>query len=130
MNVLMIEIRAELVFDYYSTLFRDPELFTDQRENSEWAAVIVDRIRQDEAVHVGYLQLVLSEFRASTIRTVDGREVPGSEIIDPLWTRMVHWHAIENPKLQREQSRKDVEARILGHPEGERILAEFRALGA
>ncbi len=130
MNVLMIEIRAELVFDYYSTLFRDPELFTDRRENAEWAAVIVDRIRQDEAAHVGYLQLVLSELRASTIRTVDGREVPGSQIIDPIWTRMVHWHAVENPKLQREQSRKDVEARILAHADGERILAEFRALGA
>jgi hypothetical protein len=43
---------------------------------------------------------------------------------------MVHWHAVENPKLQREQSRKDVEARILAHADGERILAEFRALGA
>lgn len=130
MNVLMIEIRAELVFDYYSTLLRDPEVFRDRREQAEWGAVIVDRIRQDEAVHVGYLQLVLSELRAATIKTLDGRELPGSQIIEPLWSRMVHWHAIENPKLQREQSRKDVEARILGHPEGERILEEFRALGS
>lgn len=128
MNVLMIEIRAELVFDYYSTLLRDPELFSDRREAAEWGAEIVDRIRQDEAVHVGYLQLVLSELRSATIRTVDGREVPGSRVIDPLWARMVHWHAVENPKLQREQSRKDVEARILAHSDGERILEEFRAL--
>jgi hypothetical protein len=128
MNVLMIEIRAELVFDYYCQLLRDPELFADCRDAADWGAVIVDRIRQDEAVHVGYLQLVLSELRASTIKTLDGREIPGTELIDPLWARMVQWHAVENPKLQREQTRKDVEARILSHPEGERILEEFRAL--
>ncbi len=130
MNVLMIEIRAEMVFDYYSTLFRDADLFSDRRADSDWAAEIVDRIRQDEAVHVGYLQLVLSELRASTIKTSDGRQIPGSEMIDPLWDRMVQWHAVENPKLQREQARKDVEARILAHPDGPRILEEFRALEA
>ncbi len=128
MNVLMIEIRAEKVFDYYCHVLGDPELFTDEREAADWGVEIVNRIRQDEAIHVGYLQLVLSELRACTFKTSDGKQVPGSQIIDPCWERMVHWHAVENPKLQREQSRKDVESRILAHPRGQEILEEFRAL--
>ncbi|MBW2281238.1 MAG: hypothetical protein JRG76_04140 [Deltaproteobacteria bacterium] len=128
MNVLMIEIRAEMIFDYYCKLLGDPDLFSAKREAAEWGVEIVNRIRQDEAIHVGYLQLVLSELRGCTFKTTDGKQVAGSELIDPVWERMVHWHAVDNPKLQREQSRKDVEARILTHPRGDEILAEFRAL--
>ena len=68
MNVLMIEVRAESFFALCCRLFRDPELFTDRREEAELAALIVERIRADEASHVGYLQVVVSELRSFTWR--------------------------------------------------------------
>ena len=56
---------------------------------------MVSRIRQDEAIHVAYLNLLISELRSFTFKTVDGLEKKGSEIIDPLWNKMVQWHGEE-----------------------------------
>jgi len=93
MNVLMIEIRAESFFAFNKQLFLDPELFPEQRAQAEHASILVDRIRQDEAAHVGYLQLLVSEFRSFTIKTKDGGKISGTEIIDPMWDTMVEYHA-------------------------------------
>ena len=129
-NVLMIEIRAENVFSTTRRILRDPDLFTDRRDDAVWAAEIVERIRQDEAIHVDYLRLVLSEMRSFTFKTVDGGTIAGSELIDPFWAEMVHWHGVENPRLQVEQTRKDVEKRVLAHPAGDELWKQMRALDA
>ena len=39
---------------------------------------MVERIATDEAVHVGYLQVLISEMRAFTWKTVDGGKVAGA----------------------------------------------------
>ena len=128
MNVLMIEVRAESVFSRTEKILLDPDLLTDNREGAELAAVMVQRIRQDEEIHVEYLRTVLSELRSVTFRGQDGEPVPGAKIIDPMWKVLVHWHAIENPRLAREQGRPEIRARILRHPDGEAILEDFLAL--
>jgi hypothetical protein len=128
MNLLMIEIRAELIFAQNQRLFRDPELFTDRRAEAERAAELVERIRQDEEIHVAYLQTVLGELRHCTFVQEPGEPLPGTEVIDPLWDVIVHWQKVERPKLVHEQSRATLQRRILEHPEGERILARFEAL--
>jgi hypothetical protein len=58
---------------------------------------------------------------------VDGGRVPGAQIIDPMWATLVHWHAVENPRLTREVQRGVLHQRILAHPDGARILEEFEA---
>jgi hypothetical protein len=132
MNVLMIEVRAESFFALCCRLFRDPELFTDRREEAELAALIVERIRADEASHVGYLQVVVSELRSFTWR-VGGKTVAGTEIIDPVWAKMVEWHGRTERELAAARTRRDIEGQVIaakGTGEGRRILADLDALDA
>ncbi len=127
MNVLMIEVRAETVFAFTDRLLRDPSLFPGRRAEAAEAVVLVNRIRQDEVIHVEYLRTVLSELRAVGFRTAEG-SFPGAELIDPMWRTFVHWHAVENPRRARAEQKNLVRGRILAHPEGESILRQFEAL--
>lgn len=129
MNVLMIEIRAENGFAFTQRMLADPELFGDRRDAAALGHELVERIRTDEAVHVAYLQLVLSELRSFTFVTSDGRHVPGADVIDPMWATLVHWHAVENPRLARVQMRDVLHARMRAHADGERLVREFETLG-
>src|SRR4029077_1749565 len=88
MNILMIEVRAEKFFGFCANVMRDPENFHDRREAALHAAKFVDRIRQDEAPHVGNLTAVVSELRSVTFLTVDGTTIAGDVLIDPVWRGM------------------------------------------
>ena len=131
MNVLMIEIRAESFFSLCCRLFRDPELFRDRRVEAELAAVIVERIRADEQIHVGYLQVLVSELRSFTWKAVDGRRTPGADIFDPVWSRMVEWHGRTERDLAAARIRAGLEGPILatyGQADGRAFLTRFDAL--
>lgn len=128
MNVLLIEVRAEKIFSFSQALLAQPELFPRPAPDVAEAHTMVDRIRIDEKVHVDYLQLVLSEMRAMRWRTTAGDEIAGTEVIDPAWQTIVHWHGIENPRLARQQQTELLHGRILAHPDGPRLLERFEAL--
>lgn len=128
MNVLMIEVRAEAFFSFCVEIMRAPAVFTDRRAAAEHAAVIVERIRADEAVHVGYLQAVVSELRSFTFRTLDGGRVAGATFIDPVWEGMVHWHSVTQAEFGRTQSRDAIAARMAGLPDGKVLLSRFDSL--
>ena len=130
MNVLMIEIRAESFFSLCCRIFREPDLFTDRRPDAETAAVMVERIRTDEAVHVGYLQVLISEMRSFQWKTKAG-VVPGAEIIDPVWAKMVDWHGRAERDIAAARSREAIEAMIIkarGDVAGRKLMAQFDAL--
>ncbi|MBV8594420.1 MAG: hypothetical protein JOZ27_08995 [Caulobacteraceae bacterium] len=132
MNVLMIEIRAESFFALCCALFRDPELFRGRRADAELAAVLVERIRADEAIHVGYLQVLVSELRSFTWRTPAG-EVAGRAIFDPVWARMVEWHGVTERELSARRGRAAIEADVTarrGPSEARRIMTAFDDLDA
>jgi len=130
MNVLMIEIRAEAFFSFCTRLMRSPELFRDRRAAAEQAAVLVERIRQDEAIHVAYLQTAVSELRSLTFRTEAGATVPGKAFIDPIWNGMVHWHSVTTIDHARTQTREAIATQLLAVPDGAKRLAAFDALAA
>ncbi len=132
MNVLMIEIRAETSFALHCALFRDPDLFVARRGEADLAAQMVERIRADEASHVGYLQVVISELRSFTWRTPKGA-VPGAEIIDPVWARMVEWHVLTERELAAQRSRPEIEAVVRAEKaagEADALLAQLDALAS
>lgn len=132
MNVLLIEVRAESFFAFCCAVLRDPANFKDRREAAEQAARIVERIRQDEQIHVAYLRVALSELRSFTLRTVDGGTAPGAQVLDPLWDQMVDWHGRRERELARERTRADVERQVtaaLGGAKGREFLRAFDALG-
>jgi hypothetical protein len=132
MNVLMIEVRAESFFDLCSRLFRDRDLFMARRMEADLAAELVERIRADEAIHVAYLQVLISELRSFTWRTVDGGTKSGAEILDPVWRRMVEWHGRTQRDLAQDRSRAELEARLIadrGEVAARSFLARIDALG-
>jgi hypothetical protein len=128
MNVLMIEIRAEAFFAFCTRLMRAPELFADRRAEAEQAAVLVERIRQDEAIHVAYLQTAVSELRSFTFRAERGGGVPGKAFIDPVWNGMVHWHSVTTLEHARAQTREAIAAQLLAAADGAQRLSAFDAL--
>jgi hypothetical protein len=128
MNVLMIEVRAEDFFAFCTAVMRDPDNFPDRRETAERAADLVDRIRQDEAPHVGYLAVIVSELRSFTFKTLDRGRVSGAVMIDPVWRGMVHWHAVINAAYNREQDRAEITELLSRHANGRELLQRFDTL--
>ena len=127
MNVLMIEVRAERTFRFYEDVISTPGLFPIPDADRDLALELVDRIRTDEAVHVAYLQTLVSEFRSLSIDGVDGVRYAGADIVDLVWERMVRWHAEESHVANRPAQEATLAALIDSHPEAARIAAAFRA---
>jgi hypothetical protein len=128
MNVLMIEVKAESFFSFCQSVMRDPDNFKDRRAAAGHAADLVERIRTDEAIHVAYLATTISELRSLTIRTVDGKTVPGASIVDPVWNQMIEWHAVTQANFGREQSREAILGRLKSKPNGAALAASFDSL--
>jgi len=126
-NLLIIEFRAELGFAEAQAILRSPDVFVDRREEAELAAEIIERIRTDELIHVRSLCVYLGELRSVTFRTDAGGTVSGSELIDRFWDGMVRWATVEQPAINAERVRVDVEAYIATHPDADRVRAEFDA---
>jgi hypothetical protein len=127
MGVLMIEIRAERGFAFNVALLRDPENFTDRRAQAEQAATLVDQIRQDEAPHVAYLQLFISELRMLHFKTPNGL-VEGKTFIDPLWAKIAAWNSEDVPRAQQASTRAQVEACLKALPNGAAVLRRYDEL--
>jgi len=127
MNVLLIEIRAERGFEFNVNLMRDPEAFPDRREKALQAAAIVDQIRQDEASHVAYLQLFISELRTLHFKSPNG-PIEGKTFIDPVWAKIVAYGADEVPRLQRQTTRQLIEASLKGCANAAKLMRDFDAL--
>jgi hypothetical protein len=128
MNVLMIEVRAERFFNFCTSVMRDPGNFRDRREIAMHAADLVDRIRQDEAPHVGYLAVAISELRSFTFRTADGGVTGGAAFMDPVWRGMVQWHAVANVDFEQARLRREFEAMFRARPDGGTLLRRFEGL--
>ncbi|MGH6873165.1 MAG: hypothetical protein ACREHE_16845 [Rhizomicrobium sp.] len=128
MNVLMIEVRAEKFFNFCTAVMRDPRNFRDRRAVAGHAADLVDRIRQDEAPHVGYLTDVISELRGFTFKSSSG-PVKGAAFIDPVWRGMVQWHSVTSLDYDREQTRRKYEAMFGARANGEALFRQFENLG-
>jgi hypothetical protein len=128
MNILMIEVRAEKFFSFCTTVMRDPENFCDRREGALHAAELVDRIRQDEAPHVGYLGVAISELRSFAFRTTNRGTISGRDLIDPVWRSMVQWHAVANAEHARQMSRAAILDALRQRPNGKKLELHFDAL--
>ena len=127
MNILMIEIRAERAFEFNKALMSDPDAFPGRRDEARQAATIVGQIQQDEAPHVAYLQLFISELRRFHFKTPNG-PVEGKTFIDPVWARIAAWNSDHVPRIQRETTRDLVAACLKSRPDGAALLRRFDEL--
>ncbi|HAM47392.1 MAG TPA: hypothetical protein DCO73_06615 [Alphaproteobacteria bacterium] len=128
MNLTMIEVRAEATFRFYESVVNATDTFADNPEGVQLAAELIDRIRQDENIHVASLRVMLSEFRGLTIKTNDGGTMAGKDLFDPIWAPMIEWHVTTAFQASREQTRDTLREQILAAPDGEKLFAEFEAL--
>jgi hypothetical protein len=122
MSVLVVEVRAESFFTHCCTLLRDRELFVGRRGEAEHAAELVERIRQDEAIHVRYLQVFVSELRQFTFGGVKG-----ATFIDPIWDRVRGFVQPERQRVMQAAIRAEAEQK-LGPDRARKLLADFDAL--
>ncbi|MBO6658934.1 MAG: hypothetical protein JJ934_18725 [Pseudomonadales bacterium] len=128
MNLLMIEVRAERAFDFYERVIASDDTFEDKPREAAHAVELINRIRMDESVHVAWLRAAISEFRSFTIKTVDGDQVSGADILDPVWEKMVHWHAVEMHESQRPANMAAMKELVLKLPDGASVYREFESL--
>ena len=124
-NVMVIEIFAEDVFEWAKKLLGDPEIAA----NPEAAAAMVAHIQADEKPHVQYLRTALSELRARTLRSEDGkREFSGQEVIDAVFKRQLRGMATQRPREQREQLRTEVHEAFSDERRATEIARKFDSL--
>jgi len=116
------------LFSFCLQVMRDERNFGDRRAAADEAARMVAYIREDEQIHVAYLQSALSELRSFTIKTLDGRSIPGARLLDPLWEGFVKFHAVDTLAHNRAQNQAAIEQALRALPEGEQRLARFNAL--
>lgn len=123
-QVMVIEILAEGTFEWGIAVLSDPEVSAAPKA----AAEMVSFIRQDENPHVEYLRTALTEMRARTIRTEDGRELAGHEVVDEFMHRILHAMSRDRQRDQREDLRENlVDAmKVARNPSS--LLEEFDAL--
>jgi len=123
-QVLVVEVFAEGTFDWGLRLLSDPSVSAAP----EAAGTMVSHIRADENPHVEYLRTALSEVRARTLRTVDGRTIAGRSIVDGLLHRILVDITRNRPREQRDDLRETlIEAmKVASRPAA--LLEAFDAL--
>ena len=129
MNVLMIEVRAECFFQFSMNIAACEELFKDRRDDALLAAEMVRRIRQDEAVHVAYLILIVSVLRTCSFKTEKG-ELLGSDFIDSHWNKMVNWHGEEIHHELKDQRIEIVEETLKNQDNPDSVIESFHRLAS
>jgi hypothetical protein len=125
-NVLVVEVFAEGTFQWGIDVLSDPEVSAAP----EVAGGMVRNIQADEKPHVEYLRTALSEVRARTIRSVDGRQIAGRVVIDGLLHRMLSQLTRNRQNDQREDVRQGLAAAMQTAANPRALREEFDSLDA
>ena len=88
---------------------------------------MISRIKKDEAIHVAYLTVIISELRTFTFK-VEGKEILGAEFIDPIWNKMVTWHGKTNIEESKVVSIANFESLLLKNQTSRTRVKEFHSL--
>lgn len=123
-QVLVIEVFAKRTFDWGIALLSDKEVSAA----AEQAGAMVTHIREDEAPHVEYLRTALSETRARTLRTVDGKLLSGATVVDGILHHILSRTAESRPREQRDDTRGAVARAIEAGNATASLLEAFDAL--
>jgi hypothetical protein len=124
-NVMVVEIFAEDVFEWAKRLLGDPEVSADP----VGARAMVANIQADEKPHVEYLRTALSELRARTLRSADGkRELPGATVIDAIFATQLRGIASTRPAREREDVRGSIHRVIEDQARASALARRFEEL--
>ena len=124
-RILHIEYGAYATFHWAKQVLSDPEV----SESPEWAPKVVGYIQEDEDIHVGYLRCALAETRARTLICEDGSHLSGEKVIDKLCEVVKKQMGGKRRELMSIHRYTQILKELENHPDGERILKEFKTLG-
>ena len=123
-QVLVIEEFAQESFSWGKAVLSDPEVSADPKG----AGDMVDYIRGDESPHVQYLMTALSEIRARTLKTVDGKTIAGKVVVDGMLHKMLQGLTKNRPQQQREDIRESVLDALKKDGANDSLLEEYDSL--
>ncbi len=123
-NVLVVEVFAESAFQWGIDVLSDPEVSAQP----EVAGDMVRNIQADEKPHVEYLRTALSEVRARSLRTVDGKQISGREVVDGLMHRILRQLTRTRRIDQQEDIRQGLVEAMKVAADPPALLEEFDAL--
>jgi hypothetical protein len=123
-QVLVVEVFAEGTFDWGYRLLSNASVSAAPQA----AGAMVSHIRADESPHVEYLRTALSEVRARTLRSVDGRTIAGREVVDGMLHRILREITRNRPQEQREDVRENLAQAMQAAPNPAALLEAFDAL--
>lgn len=123
-QVLVVEVFAEGTFEWGIELLSNPEVSAAP----EAAGNMVRFVKSDEKPHVEYLRTALSELRARSVRSVDGRTLAGREVVDALLHRILRQITKNRPREQREDIRESLIGAMQAAANPKALLEEFDAL--
>jgi hypothetical protein len=124
-QILFIELVAYGTFAWAREVLADPACSAAP----DFAPWMVDCIQQDEGLHVGYLQCVLAEARARTLRTQDGGTLPGARVVDALCDKIIRTQTGGRRDRLLKYRMRQIREDLATQKDGARILAEFEKLG-
>jgi hypothetical protein len=125
-NVLVVEVFAEGTFQWGIEVLSDPEVSAAPKV----ASGMVRNIQADEKPHVEYLRTALSEARARTIRTVDGKQIAGQVVIDGLLHRILAQMTKNRRRDQRDDIREGLADAIQQTSNPAALLEDFDSLAS
>jgi hypothetical protein len=124
-NVMIVEIFAEDVFEWAKALLGDPEVSAEPVA----ARALVAHIQSDESPHVEYLRTALSELRARTLRTADGKgEIAGQRVVDELLETMLRQIATTRPARERADVQGAIRLALDDTPAAALLARRFESL--
>ncbi len=123
-QVLAVEVFAEGTFQWGIDVLSDPEVSAEP----ERAGAMVSYIKADENPHVEYLRAGLSELRARTLRTVDGKTIEGSTVVDRMMHDVLKGLTRNRPADQRDDLRENLAEAIQSADKPKSLLDEFESL--
>jgi len=123
-QVMVIEVFARETFDWGVALLSDPAVSAQPAR----AGAMVEYIRADESPHVEYLRTALSEARARTLRTVDGKTIPGKTVVDGLMHHILTRVAKNRPREQRDDTRGSLVQAVEAGQANKLLIEQFDAL--
>jgi hypothetical protein len=124
-SILFIEISAYHSFAWAEGVLTDTDLCAGDGE----AATIIAHVRADEAPHVAYLKVALSEVRDRSFVGESGRRHRGGDMIARVWDRTLK----ESRLLRRGDilrfAMREIDDAVEGRSDRDTLLEEFFSLG-
>lgn len=123
-QVYVIEVFAERIFEWGKHVLGHADVSAAPKA----AGDMVGFIQTDEKPHVEYLRTALSELAARTVRTEDGKTIPGKWLVHGYLHGILDQMTRSRPEEQRGETGDALDDALHGHASADSIRQQFEGL--